>query len=237
MFYPWGKGAFTQSSVELRGNHSWVLEGSAPCLSAFNPTGSSALRGMIKTGTPGTCSSRGNSLCAPRSSELRGGVSVSLGSHGPQQLFGGFQFTGCFPKLDPIWTETKLKETKQNQDSRQSGKAGQWPVPLPEVGAQAVLRVKLTPAFVARAEQQQGFQIRPCSRKSVRGIYLGAACWEILPISFTRTPEILRDPVCGTNCAAVPSAEMSLRTGEGTRHGRGVNASGCVSVVKWFLDR
>lgn len=29
MFYPWGKGVSTQSSVELRGNHNRVLEGSA----------------------------------------------------------------------------------------------------------------------------------------------------------------------------------------------------------------
>lgn len=43
---------------------------------------------------------------------------------------------------DPIWIETKWKENKQA--SRQSGKAGQWPVPLPEGGARAALRGKLT---------------------------------------------------------------------------------------------
>lgn len=140
--------------------------------------------------------------------------------------------------LDPVWTETKLKENKQ--DSWQSGKAGQWPVPLSEIGVQAALRVKLTSAFVAQTEQWQGFQIRSCSHKSVKGIYLGAACWEILPIPFVQTPEILWDRVCRTNCAATPSAEMSLHTREGTCHGchtSGSNASSCVSVVKWFLDR
>lgn len=94
-------------------------------------------------------------------------------------------------------------------------------MPLPEVGAQAALRVKLTSAFMAQAGQQQGFQIRPCSRKSVKGIYSGAACWEILPISFAQTPEILWAPVCRTNCAAVPSAAMSSHTGEGSCHGGG----------------
>lgn len=53
----------------------------------------------------------------------------------------------------------------------------------------SVLLFEFTSAFMAQGEQQQGFQMRSCSQKSIKGIYLGAACWEILPISYAQTPD------------------------------------------------
>lgn len=67
---------------------------------------SNAFRWMIKTGTLGTCSSRGNTLCDPHSSEGRRG----LGLTGQPWETAVWQFPAYWMLSNtPIWIQFGLK--------------------------------------------------------------------------------------------------------------------------------